>query len=67
MTTLTCTRVGDNANEHLTYWILGKEYPVRESTTMYFVKDERGFERKVSKKTMALTGFTKKIYATTFR
>ena len=66
MTTLTCTWIGKGANEHRTYWIIGKEYTARETKTMFMVKDEFGLERKVSKKTMALTGFTNEVFATTF-
>ena len=66
MTTLTCTWIGKDANKNLTYWVLGKEYQARETKTMYMVKDELGYERKISKKTMAETGFSKECYATSF-
>ena len=66
MTTLTCTWLGKDANKHGTYWILGKEYQARETKTMYMVKDEFDYEREISKKTMAETGYSKEVFATSF-
>ena len=67
MATLKCTWLGLEANKHSIYWVVGKDYAVeKETATQYKVKDECGFVRTVSKKTMALTGFTRECYATSF-
>ena len=63
---LECTWIGLHANEHRVYWVLNKKYEARETKCFYFVKDEFGCERQVSKKTMAVTGKSHDSYATCF-
>lgn len=63
---LECTWIGLHANEHRVYWVLHKRYDARETKCAYFVKDELGYERRVSKKTMAETGKSRDCYATCF-
>lgn len=66
MKLLTCTWLGFKCNDHRIYWVLHKQYQARETKNFYFVKDELGYERQVSKKTMAQTGKSRDIYATVF-
>lgn len=66
MKELTCTFLGKDVNEYRVYWVIFKEYPLkRETKTMWFISDELGFERKVSKKSGLITGM-KAGYATEF-
>ena len=67
MNTLKCAWLGLEANSIRVYWIVGKDYKVeKETATQYKIRDEYECLRTVSKKTTALTGFTKDIYATSF-
>lgn len=58
MKTVTCTFVPASRNEHRVYFLALKQYAVtRETACFFYVLDEMGYERRVSKKTGNETGY----------
>jgi len=55
---VTCTFAPASRNEHRTYFVrLNKYAVVRETACFFYVLDEMGYERRVSKKTSCETGY----------
>lgn len=58
MKTVTCTFVPASRNEHRVYFLALKQYAVtRETACFFYVLDEMGYKRRVSKKTGNETGY----------